>query len=260
MMLRRCGALVVASLWAMASGPASTAASAGQAADPVAKSVAAMHADGGYQFSLPPPPPPPPPPPQWLIDLFKWFGGDGRILLYGLLGVFLVALAVLLLYMTVPVVREWIDDALGRLRPSPTPDEAGEWRPDALGARNLLAEADALAAAGRYGEAAHLLLGRSIEDIVNRRPGLIRPALSARAIAVMHELPAPARSTFGSIAVIVERAIWARRDVDLAGWQTARAAYEHFAFGDHWRAPMTAPMTAPITTNASSAIAPRAAA
>jgi hypothetical protein len=68
------------------------------------------------------------------------------------------------------------------------------WRPDAAVARVLLADADALAAKGRYAEAAHLLLRRSVQDIEGSRPRLVRPALTSRDIAAHPGLPDAARS------------------------------------------------------------------
>lgn len=238
---RGCRAIVVA-LWLTPA--AALAAGADQPPDAVIQSVAAMHADGSFQFTLPQPKPPAPPP-QWLLDFFKWLAGffrwlglDAGLVLNGLFWIVVALLVLIVLYFTVPAVRDAVDAVIARglWRRNNAPDtEDAPWQPDADSARNLLQEADALAAAGQFGEAAHLLLARSVEDIAQRRPGLIRPALTARAIAIMRELPAPARAAFGSIAVIVERAVWARRAVDRDGWQTARAAYEEFAFGGHWR-------------------------
>ena len=80
---------------------------------------------------------------------------------------------------------------------------AGEdWRPEAHEARTLLGEADALAAAGRFSEAAHrdqvrsaphctavsgghgdrITLFRSIEDVDERLPELIRGHFSGQLV------------------------------------------------------------------------------
>ena len=205
-----------------------------------AAAARALRDDGDTQTSFTIPPPQPQsqrqPPPKWLTDLFGWLGGSGSWFVTGLawFGIAVVALGIL--YLAVPVVREFIDGFIGRGRKISLDDEPSTtWQPDQAGARNLLAEADALANSGRYAEAVHLLLGRSLEDIANRRPGLLKPALTARAIAVMGELPAQARTAFGQIAAAVERSLWARRDLALADWQSARASYEDFAFGNHWR-------------------------
>lgn len=194
--------------------------------------------DGDIQTSFTVPPRQnPTPAPQWLTDLFGWMFGDGNALVKGL-GWLLVVLVVLgALYLTIPWVRDLVDSLFARFRRKAEDDDGDdfEWRPDEGGARNLLAEADRLAEQGRYGEAAHLVLGRSLEDIANRRPGLLKPALTARAIALMDELPSPARTAFGRIAVVVERSLWARQPIDRSAWLDARGAYQDFAFGAHWR-------------------------
>jgi hypothetical protein len=109
-----------------------------------------------------------------------------------------------------------------------------DWRPTEAAARALLEDADKLAAAGRYAEAARLLLHRSIEDIEGRRPKLVRPAFTAREIAELDDLPAAARATFSFIAGIVERSLFGGRDVDAAGFAECRQAYESFAFPGAW--------------------------
>lgn len=233
------GSLIGASPAQAKAAPAAATSASGHQS--VGQALSRVVSDGDIQTAFTEPPPPKPrsssPPPAWLRDLFRWMFGPGNGIVKGL-GWLLVGLVVLgALYLTVPWVRDLFDSLLARFRKPKVEDEGDdfEWRPDEGGARNLLAEADRLAAEGRYGEAAHLVLGRSLEDIASRRPGLLKPALTARAIAVMAELPAPARTAFGRIAQTVERSLWARQEIDLSSWQNARAAYEEFAFGPHWR-------------------------
>ncbi len=114
-------------------------------------------------------------------------------------------------------------------------DDDADWRPEARVARTLLAEADALAEAGDYEAAVHLLLVRSVEDIARRLPDFLQPSLTARDIAVDARLPARPRDAFSRIAGIVERALFARRSVGSDGWHEARQAYESFAFAEGWR-------------------------
>lgn len=208
------------------------------AVDPaVARTLARIRAAGDTQtdFSAPPPPDPPDPASaQWLVDLFRWLAGDGNVWVKGVALALIAALMLAILYFTVPVVRETVDRWLRRMPKAAAPDAPG-WQPDAANARNLLAEADALAAEGRFAEAAHLLLGRSVEDIAQRKPGLIKPALTARAIGNAQDLPGAAREALVRIVAAVERSRWARRTIDASDWADSRSAYEVFAFGPHWR-------------------------
>ncbi|ARS27776.1 DUF4129 domain-containing protein [Sphingomonas sp. KC8] len=188
-----------------------------------------LRADTAIQFDMPLAPPPAPPP-QWLISLLKAVGPYIEYIAWGLL--ILAALA--LLYV---VARHVIAHGLpfGRTPKTTTPDAAPEWRPEAGPARQLLAEADALAAAGHYAEAVHLLLHRSIEEIERRRPHLVRPAFTSRDIAAADGLPGETRRVFSRIAAIVEASLFGGRAVDAAGWQAARTAYEDFALPQVWR-------------------------
>jgi len=93
----------------------------------------------------------------------------------------------------------------------------------------LLTELDRLAAEGRYGEAAHLILFRSIEDIDGRWPNLVRPALTSRDIAAHRGLPERARQTFGDIARVVEHAVFGGRALSAEDFARCRRAYETLA-------------------------------
>lgn len=115
----------------------------------------------------------------------------------------------------------------GRRRAAPTPE--AEWRPDAAAARALLDDADALAAQGRFDEAAHLLLLRSLEHIAAARPAAVAPASTAREIAALDFLSAPARATFAAIAALVEQGRYALRPLGPDDWAAARRAYHDFA-------------------------------
>lgn len=224
--------LVPALAWAKAPPPSSLPASSA-----VQTAIDRIQADASYQLDLPAPVVDQPTElPQWLSALFGWMAGDGAWLINGLFIVLMAAAALFILYLTVPAVREFIDRLLARWR-TQTDDDANEqtWRPDEGAARNLLADADAMAADGRFAEAVHLLLGHSVIDIDRRRPDLLRPALTARAIALLDDLPGAARTAFAQIAAIVERSLWARQAIESSDWAAARAAYTDFAFGQHWR-------------------------
>ncbi len=144
-----------------------------------------------------------------------------------------IGIVLFLLYLIVPrlIEAKWP-------RRYKSEDEAGAndaWRPAAAEARELLGEADALAAAGRFSEAAHLLLFRSIEDIDEKRPELVRPALTSRDIAALDAIPGGPRAAFSRIAMLVERSLFAERPLGAGDWTDCRAAYQEFAFAEGWR-------------------------
>ena len=116
------------------------------------------------------------------------------------------------------------------------PPAAPEWAPDTAAALALLEDADALAAAGRYGEAARLLLHRSVGEIAasNRggRPDWLAPSSTAREIGASPRLPWRARQAFVVIAREVERSLFALTGLVREDWERARAAYAEFALAD----------------------------
>lgn len=112
-----------------------------------------------------------------------------------------------------------VDDVL-------TPD-----RPEERIARSRLDEADRLAAEGRYDEAVHLLLFKSIEDVETARKARLSRSLTAREIVSLDELSARARGALAPITALVERAVFAGRSLVAGDYQAARAAYQDFAFG-----------------------------
>jgi hypothetical protein len=113
--------------------------------------------------------------------------------------------------------------------------EIATWRPEEKVARALLAEADAMAAEGRYEEAARLLLHRGLEDIARNRPRLLRPALTSREIGTMAGLPERVRAAFVALAAPVERSLFAGRSLARGDWEEARAAYGAFALPGSWK-------------------------
>lgn len=102
--------------------------------------------------------------------------------------------------------------------------------PDRGRAEALLEEADALAADGRYAEAVHLLLFRSIADLNARREGGVPQSLTAREIEALGDLPDRARKALSPIIRLVENSFFGGQPVDQSGWQAARSSYEQFAF------------------------------
>lgn len=99
------------------------------------------------------------------------------------------------------------------------------YQPAEAQARILLDEIDRLAAEGRYGEAVHTLLFRSIQDIDRNRPNVVRRSLTAREIGGLSVLTVEARTAFSTIAGVSELAHFGGVSVNKAGFETARQAY-----------------------------------
>jgi hypothetical protein len=221
-------------------------------ADRFAQAWHGLREDSSVQFNLSPNPPPPQPP-AWLRDFLNWLGkalepvgrflkwigsffpdaAYARILLWSVIAIGAAAL----LWALYNRLRhgEWRLKLPRRATPADL-DAEDEWAPDEAGARSWLEEADALAREGRFAEAIHHLLFRSVEDIANRRPALVRPALTSRELAASEGIPGRARELFSGIARLVERSLFGERPVSERDWVQAREAYSNFALPAAWRA------------------------
>lgn len=172
----------------------------------------------------------PPEPPGWLRAFFEWLGDllapvgellgiSWPVFKWVLLAIGVVLALVLLWRMLAPALA-W--------RPK-AEIELDEWAPDTTQAIALLEEADRLAAEGRYDEATHLLLQRSVGQIAAARPDWVEPSSTARELATLPALPEAARNAFATIAAQVERSLFALRSLGAEDWQAARGAYAEFA-------------------------------
>lgn len=177
-------------------------------------------------------PPKPPDVPDWLMAVGKVLAHAAPYLSYVFWGFLILGAGIILFFLA----RELMATRWPSLRPNRGPALGEEaWRPSAAKARTLLEDADRLAAAGRYAEAVHLILFRSIEDIEGKRPDLIRPALTSRDIAGLDGVPQRVRDTFSEIARVVERSFFGGRAVAAEEFAACRRAYEGFAFTEVWR-------------------------
>ncbi len=194
-------------------------------------------AGGEIQTAFSPPPPPPPPTPEWLQSLF---GAIGRFFEWSapvakpLMWIAVAALVLFLLYHFVPAFAQWVDKLRSgrKAGDADAADHVGQ--AEARAARALLGEADALAAEGRFAEAVHLLLYRSVEDIDGRRPGLVKPAMTSRDLAEAEGLPSVTRGAFSRIARAVEISLFGGRSIDAGAWQQCRAAYAELTVAKNW--------------------------
>lgn len=224
---------------------------------PDAQLAAAHHAlrtGGDVQFDMLPAQPPAPPPAwlrafgEWLEHVLapvgrflRWIGSFmpdapyARILLWTIIA----ALALLLIWMVQDRIRHgiWRLPRWQRRRmagPAATQEE--DWTPEAAPARAWLTEADALAGEGRYEEAVHHLLLRSVEDVSRRRPQIVRPSLTSRDLSQAAGIPHAPRRLFAEIAAAVERSLFGGRAIDAQEWSRCRAAYADFARARTWTA------------------------
>jgi hypothetical protein len=200
------------------------------ASDAFARAHAALLRDKTLQFE--PTVRTPPPPPEWLKALLKSLEAIAPLLTYVFWGFLIVGGALILFFLA----RELITARWPSLKVNKGPNLGpGDWRPSVAKAKTLLEDADRLAAAGRFAEAVHLILFRSIEDIEGKRPDLIRPALTSRDIAGLEGVPQAVRRTFSEIARVVERSFFGGRPVGADEFAACRKAYEGFAFAETWR-------------------------
>jgi hypothetical protein len=175
----------------------------------------------------------PPEVPGWL----HWIADALRLIAPLMKYVFWAGLAVVVGLILFAIGREVLNLRRPRARPTESaPQQAAEWRPDAGAARDLLANADALAARGLYAEAAHLLLLRSVEDVQRRQPKAVRVSLTTREIASLKAIPDHARPAFTLIAGLVERSLFGGARVEAGDFADCRRAYEAFALPEGWRA------------------------
>ena len=196
-------------------------------------SLAAAHAellkDKSLQFQMQGAPKPPEPPRwlDWLPEFLQAIGPAAKYLFWGVV-ILVVLLIAWLILREVAGLRFNVGRRAPRARPA-------DWAPDRAKAAVLLADADRLAAEGRFEEAAHLVLLRGVEDIRARRPGVVAPALTSREIAASERLPERARPAFAEIACIVERSLFGGGRLDEPAWRDCRSAYERLIFADAWR-------------------------
>ena len=196
----------------------------------------AVRADGEIQFAPVEVPPPPPQEPGWLAEVIEWLseqleplarfiGVHWQVIFWVLVALFAALVLFALWRLIAPILQRRRSAAAGQAGDAP------QFAPDRDQALQLLEEADRLAGEGRFDEATHLLLQRSVGQIAQVRPDLIDPSSTAREIAALPALPGTARSAFATIAERVERSLFALRSLSADDWQAARTAYADFALG-----------------------------
>lgn len=183
----------------------------------------ALLADPSYQFEVATPKLSESP--GWLFSIFE---NDVVLAFFRVVGdimqvvfwIGLVAIAGLVIYFAYRTFAARV----GRNRPQKAKPLA-PYTPSEAVLRDLLREADALAASGDHAGAARLLLRRSIEDLERRRPGAISRAMTAREIGMLDLLTEKTREAYSAIATLVERAHYAHRPITESDYASARHGY-----------------------------------
>lgn len=190
----------------------------------------ALMRDTSLQFQFPDAATPAPVP-NWLVRLVEFVVRHRREIEIGAW----VLLALLILAAAYFLGRGLL--RRGRAQPEAQADRRLQaWEPSAQQARLLLSDADDLAAAGNYSQAVHRLLLVAIQEVGQRRPGLVVPSLTSREIATLTELSALARQIFFAIALVVERSRFGNRSLGAAEYGECRAAFERFTRAGVWQA------------------------
>lgn len=162
-----------------------------------------------------------------LASFFSWIGQS--------LGYLLIAIIVIAILGGLYLVFGESLTLRGRQKqapPAPDTSYAPRLQPEPARAKALLSDAEALAAQGRFAEAVHLLLFRSISDIQEQRAGIIEKSLTAREIGALEDLPQTIRDALSPIIAIVERSFFGGQSVGEHQWLDARQSYQRFAFGE----------------------------
>ncbi|MBL4852807.1 MAG: hypothetical protein JKY25_01040 [Robiginitomaculum sp.] len=193
-------------------------------------------ADSGFTFDMPDElqsklpqdkartaPKPKPPRNSWL-DL-GFLGPVFQILFYGILAAAVLYILYLILSAIVVARRGYTPkDDEEDLPETPT------YQPDEETARVLLDDADKLAAQGKFAEAVHAILFRSIQDIEDKRPHHVKRSLTSREIAGLSVLSPTARAGFSTIGALVERNFFGGRPLGAGDYEISKSAYKDFAF------------------------------
>ena len=194
--------------------------------DDIERAYRRVKRDEAYQYELAEPIPVRPPSAfeRWLGKIFGAFFSVLAPLLEIIFWLGIGALAVGALYL---IGRAIYETRFAKPNQAKKEEKADIplYQPAEAQARILLDEVDKLAAEGRYGEAVHTLLFRSIQDIDRNRPNVVRRSLTAREIGSLSVLTDNARTAFSTIAGVSELAHFGGVSVNEAGFKTARKAY-----------------------------------
>lgn len=163
---------------------------------------------------------------DWFGDFFAALGPIMVWMFYLCVGAIVLTVLFFIIKEAVHISRVKRPKTAKAKAPPPPP----AYQPDEREARTLLSDVDALAAQGRYDEAVHTLLLRSIEDMKANKPRSVPRDLTSREISGLQILSDSAREAFAGIGSRVERSLFGGRPLSREDFDFSRAAYEGFAF------------------------------
>lgn len=202
----------------------------------------AMKRNENLQFELPVPPPieqqEPSKTPDWFKAIIEFFVGVFELIAPALPYIFYGLLAFGVCTILFFILRDVMGVKLPKKKPEPEVQAVGTplYQPSSEEARILLNSVDALAAEGKYAEAVHTLLYRSIQDIDLKRPNKIRKSLTSREIGDLDILTSHTREAFSFISRVVENSFFGGHPLGREDFQSCRDAYEQFAVPKAWAA------------------------
>jgi len=196
----------------------------------------AMKRDEKLQFILPDAPVPPKL--DWLENLLKGIGNFIEAILPLLKILFYVGIgtiiALIVYFIAKTIYQTRLDKAPKAIKEDTPPPL---YTPDQEQARILLEDVDRMAEEGRFEDAVHTLLFRSIQDIDIRRPNTIRRSLTSREIAALNILTPTTREAFAKIGNVVETSYFGGKEIGRTEFDICRAAYAQFAKKQAWKTP-----------------------
>jgi len=139
----------------------------------------------------------------------------------------------ILIAVTVVLIGAWLFGELRRERRTPATTGQDEVETARAGPADVverpLGDAEALAAAGRYGEAIHILLLRTLEALVRRAGAALPASLTSREILARVALADEARAALGHLVQAVEISHFGDTVPAAADYATCVARFQRFA-------------------------------
>jgi hypothetical protein len=161
------------------------------------------------------------PPRSYSVPMGGALGGIAEILLWMTVGV-VVIMAVI--WVVQALRYRQADEAVAE----PGPGDEGAAARAAMVARPL-GDAEALAAQGRFGEAIHALLLRTIEGLARSLPTGLPRSLTSREIIGRVPMPESARNALSGLVAAVELSYFGTSVPGAAEYQACRARFQEFA-------------------------------